>query len=39
MVGDPCTDNDAQRDSMDPLWYSNKYGLMDTDVYDTLQSK
>ena len=21
MVGDPCTDNAAQRDSMDPLWY------------------
>ena len=20
-VGDPCTDNEAQRDSMDALWY------------------
>jgi hypothetical protein len=38
MVGDPCTDNDAQRDSMDSLWYTNKYGLMDTDVYDVLDS-
>ena len=38
MVGDPCTDNDAQRDSMDSLWYSNKYGLMDADVYETLMS-
>jgi cathepsin A (carboxypeptidase C) len=27
-VGDPCTDNDAQRDSMDALWYSHKYGLI-----------
>jgi cathepsin A (carboxypeptidase C) len=23
-VGDPCTDNVAQADSMDPVWYSNK---------------
>jgi len=35
-VGDPCTDNDAQADSMDPLWYANKYGLMDPEVYDLL---
>lgn len=35
-VGDPCTDNDAQADSMDPLWYANKYGLMDEEVYDVL---
>ena len=27
-VGDPCTDNDAQRDSMDMLWYGHKYGLI-----------
>merc|ERR1711865_377021 len=38
MVGDPCTDNAAQRDSMDPLWYANKYGLMDSEIYDTLMS-
>jgi len=38
MVGDPCTDNKVQSESMDPLWYSNKYGLMDSDVYDTLTS-
>jgi Serine carboxypeptidase len=35
-VGDPCTDNVAQADSMDPLWYSNKYGLMDEEIYDVL---
>lgn len=38
MVGDPCTDNAAQRDSMDPIWYSNKYGLMDSEIYDVLMS-
>ena len=30
------TDNDAQAESMDPLWYSNKYGLMDSEIYDVL---
>ena len=35
-VGDPCTDNTAQRDSMDAIWYSNKYGLMDDQIFDTL---
>ncbi|KAG7347245.1 peptidase S10 serine carboxypeptidase family protein [Nitzschia inconspicua] len=35
-VGDPCTDNVAQADSMDPLWYANKYGLMDPEIYDLL---
>jgi hypothetical protein len=35
-VGDPCTDNDAQADSMDPLWYANKYGLVDEEVYNVL---
>lgn len=24
-VGDPCTDNDAQRQSMDMLWYAHNY--------------
>jgi serine carboxypeptidase-like clade I len=38
-VGDPCTDNMAQQDSMDALWYSNKYGLMDDQLYDTLWNK
>jgi len=31
-VGDPCTDNTAQADSMDSLWYSYHYGLMDEQV-------
>jgi serine carboxypeptidase-like clade I len=35
-VGDPCTDNTAQQDSMDSLWYGNKYGLVDEQVYDLL---
>jgi carboxypeptidase C (cathepsin A) len=39
LVGDPCTDNAAQKDSMDSMWYSQKYGLMDNEVYDVLQSE
>jgi len=39
MVGDPCTDNAAQKDSMDSMWYSQKYGLMDNEVFDVLQSE
>ena len=35
-VGDPCTDNTAQRDSMDALWYGHKYGLVDDAIYDVL---
>lgn len=35
-VGDPCTDNTAQADSMDALWYSNKYGLVDDAVFNLL---
>jgi serine carboxypeptidase-like clade 1 len=35
-VGDPCTDNTAQEDSMDALWYGGKYGLVDEQVYDLL---
>ena len=27
-VGDPCTDNAAQKDSMDMLWYGHKYGFV-----------
>ena len=26
--GDPCTDNDFQRDSMDMLWYGHKHGFV-----------
>lgn len=35
-VGDPCTDNNAQMDSMDALWYGHKYGLVDDAVFDLL---
>ena len=38
-VGDPCTDNDAQRDSMDALWYSHKYGLVPDADFDLLWNK
>eukprot|EP00536_Pseudo-nitzschia_multiseries_P004226 jgi/Psemu1/187563/e_gw1.69.80.1 len=38
LVGDPCTDNDAQNDSMDSVWYSHKYGLMDNEIFDVLTS-
>ena len=27
-VGDPCTDNTAQQDSMDMVWYGNKNGFV-----------
>jgi serine carboxypeptidase-like clade 1 len=35
-VGDPCTDNTAQSDSMDSLWYGYKYGLVDEQIFDLL---
>ncbi len=35
-VGDPCTDNTAQADSMDSLWYGHKYGLVDDATFDKL---
>jgi serine carboxypeptidase-like clade I len=35
-VGDPCTDNVAQQDSMDALWYSHKYGFVDDQIFDVL---
>lgn len=35
-VGDPCTDNDAQAESMDMLWYSHKYGLLPDADFDLL---
>ena len=31
-VGDPCTDNAAQRDSMDMLWYAHKNVLLQVGV-------
>lgn len=35
-VGDPCTDNDAQRDSMDMLWYGHKYGFVPDSEFEFL---
>eukprot|EP00965_Chrysotila_dentata_P052033 1726894-Pleurochrysis_carterae.AAC.2 len=35
-VGDPCTDNAAQADSMDMLWYAHKYGLVPDSDFDLL---
>ena len=35
-VGDPCTDNTFQRDSMDMLWYANKHGMVDSGDFNLL---
>lgn len=35
-VGDPCTDNVAQQDSMDMLWYGHKHGFVPDEEYDLL---
>ena len=36
QVGDPCTDNDAQQQSMDMLWYSHKHGFVPDADYELL---
>jgi serine carboxypeptidase-like clade I len=38
-VGDPCTDNKAQDYSMNALWYSHQYGLLDDATYDVLNNQ
>lgn len=38
-VGDPCTDNSAQADSMDAIWYGYKNALVDETTYDMLWNK
>ncbi len=38
-VGDPCTDNDSQRQSMDMLWYAHKNSLVTDDVYTFLTTE
>ena len=38
-VGDPCTDNDAQQQSMDMLWYSHKHGFVTDADYTLLTQK
>eukprot|EP00565_Helicotheca_tamesis_P007320 CAMPEP_0185724954 /NCGR_PEP_ID=MMETSP1171-20130828/1303_1 /TAXON_ID=374046 /ORGANISM="Helicotheca tamensis, Strain CCMP826" /LENGTH=602 /DNA_ID=CAMNT_0028392933 /DNA_START=39 /DNA_END=1847 /DNA_ORIENTATION=+ len=35
-VGDPCTDNKAQEESMDSLWYGHKNGLVDDEIFNKL---
>jgi len=35
-VGDPCTDNTAQKDSMDMLWYGHKNGFVPDQEFDLL---
>lgn len=36
LVGDPCTDNDSQQESMDMLWYSHKHGFVPDAEFDFL---
>merc|ERR1719235_2106717 len=35
-VGDPCTDNTLQKESMDMLWYAHKHGFVPDDDFDFL---
>ncbi|CAD7954169.1 unnamed protein product [Amoebophrya sp. A25] len=35
-VGDPCTDNDAQANAMDALWYAHKNGFVPDQDFDFL---
>ena len=35
-TGDPCTDNDSQRNSMSMLWYGHKYGFIPDKEFDLL---
>ena len=35
-VGDPCTDNESQADSMDMLWYAHKHGFVPDTDFDFL---
>ena len=38
-VGDPCTDNQAQKDSMDMIWYGHKNGFVAEATFDLLWNK
>ena len=38
-VGDPCTDNKAQKDSMDMIWYGHKNGFVAEETFDLLWNK
>ena len=35
-VGDPCTDNESQNQSMDMIWYAHKYGMITNDIFHIL---
>ena len=35
-VGDPCTDNESQQQSMDMIWYAHKYGMITDDRFQML---
>jgi serine carboxypeptidase-like clade 1 len=35
-VGDPCTDNESQRESMDMIWYAHKYGMITHQTFQRL---
>jgi len=35
-VGDPCTDNECQAESMDMIWYSHKYGFLPRELFELL---
>jgi len=38
-VGDPCTDNESQNQSMDMIWYAHKYGMITSEIFHTLYHK
>ena len=38
-AGDPCTDNEFQRDSMDMLWYAHKHGFVPEEDFDLLWNR
>jgi len=38
-VGDPCTDNECQADSMDMVWYAHKNGLVPEALFQQLWHK
>ena len=38
-AGDPCTDTDFQKESMNMLWYAHKHGLVPDDDFDFLWNK
>jgi cathepsin A (carboxypeptidase C) len=39
LVGDPCTSNAHQAESMDPLWYANKHGFVAEEDFRALRDE